>query len=71
MAALTKLVEVAASLCHYDFPGHRVRESIEENHQFINVHVIVNCLLTIYGHDGNTDKQMEGTCLKIAPTSFP
>ena len=71
LSTLTKSMQVTASLAHYGVPGHRLTQGVEEHHQFVDVHVSVHGPLTVHGHDGHTDEQVERGRLVVCPASLP
>lgn len=64
-------MQVASCLAHHRVSGHRLTECIEKHHQFIDVHVSVDGPLTVYGHDGNADEEVERGCFVVRPAGLP
>lgn len=59
LSATTKPVKISPCLTHDGVPRHRLTQRIEEHHQFIDVHVSIDGPLSVHGHDGYADEQVE------------
>ena len=69
--ASAELMEVAPCLTQDKVAGHGVRERVEENHEFVDVHLLLHRFLSVDGHDSDTDEEMKGGGLVVCPTSLP
>ena len=54
-----KPVQVASCLTHNSVFGHGLTQSVEEYHQFVDVHVSLDGSLAVHCHDSYADEQVE------------
>ena len=64
-------MQIASCLTHNRVSGHGLTQRIEEHHQFVDIHVSIDGSLTVHGHDGYTDEQVEGGRLIVCPAGLP
>ena len=71
LRAAAELVEVAPGLGQDQVAGHGEGEGVEEDHELVNIHLFLDCSLSIYGHDGYAYEEVEGGSFTVSPAGFP
>ena len=64
-------MQIAPCLTHNSVSGHGLTQCIEEHHQFVNIHVSIDGPLTVHGHDGYADEQVERCGFVVSPAGLP
>ena len=64
-------MQVATGLRQDQVTGHGEGESVEEDHELVDVHLLFDGFLPVNGHDADANEEMEGIGLVVGPARLP